>query len=82
MPAIGRTELESSNLHSAGYDSETQTLEIQFWKGRGDDRVPGRIDQFLRVPKEAHEKLINADSIGHEFWVSIRDVYENIPGSD
>lgn len=75
MTDITRTELDSSNLHSAGHDPETRNLDIQFWDGRGDDRKPGSVYQYFDVPEEIHKALMDSDSPGKFFHRNIKGVY-------
>jgi hypothetical protein len=61
-----RITVESSNLHSVGYDSDTQTLEIEF-------RNSG-IYQYYGVPETVYRQLMAATSHGKFFYAHIRDV--------
>lgn len=63
-----RETVISSNLASVGYDTQSQTLEIEF--------NHGGIYQYFDVPQEEYDSLINADSIGSYFYHNIRDAYE------
>jgi hypothetical protein len=65
-----RQQVESSNLASIGYDSENQILEVEF--------KHGGIYQYLEVPENVFEKLMNADSHGVYFSANIRNEYEFI----
>ena len=65
-----RTIVESSSIHSIGYDETTRTLEIQF---QGDSE---RIYQYENVPPDVHQELMNADSKGQTFWRLVRDSYQ------
>jgi hypothetical protein len=62
------TPVNSSNLASAGYDPEAQTLEIAFNNGR--------VYQYLNVPPEAFEDFNKAESKGSFFAKTIRGRYE------
>ena len=64
---MNREPVQSSNLNSVGYDSDTKTLEIEFHDGG--------IYQYFEVPSDIHEGLMSAPSKGkfhHEF---IKNVY-------
>lgn len=63
-----RQSVKSSNLASVGYESETQTLEIEF--------NHGGVYQYFDVPKNVYEELMNADSHGVYFSANIRNDYE------
>ncbi|TEB04552.1 hypothetical protein Psch_03312 [Pelotomaculum schinkii] len=51
-----RIPVESSNLASVGYESETLTLEIEF--------IKSGIYQYFGVPEEVYNELMNAGSKG------------------
>lgn len=53
------TPVESTNLHSVGYDPDTKFMHIKFKSG-GHYRYSG-------VPAEAHKALVGADSVGGHF---------------
>ncbi len=64
---MNRDPVQSSNLKSVGYDSDTKILEIEFHDGG--------IYQYFDVPEDIHQGLISALSKGkyhHEF---IKKVY-------
>lgn len=63
-----RERVDSSNLASVGYDEENEILEIEF--------NHGGVYQYFDVPKDEHEALMNADSLGSYFFYNIRDAYE------
>ena len=54
-----RTNVDSSNLKSVGYDEEEKILEIEF--------LHGGIYQYFEVPKSVYDGLMNADSHGKYF---------------
>lgn len=60
-----RTPVQSSNIHSVGYDNGV--LEIQFHNGG--------IYQYFDVPAQVYEALLAADSKGGFFARGIRGVY-------
>jgi len=51
-----RTTVSSSNVSSIGYDSDSETLEVEF--------VRGGIYQYFDVPENVFNELINASSVG------------------
>jgi len=51
-----RTQVESSNLASIGYNSETKILEVEFCEGS--------IYHYYNVPQREYEGLLNAESHG------------------
>lgn len=62
-----RVPVSSSNLNSVGYDSASQTLEIEF--------NSGSIYQYFNVPSSIYQGLINASSHGQYFSQFIRNSY-------
>jgi hypothetical protein len=64
---MDRTPVSSSNLVSIGYDSETQTLEIEF--------VRGSVYQYSGVPEHEFQGLMSASSHGSYFHANIKDRY-------
>jgi len=59
-----RKTVKSSNLASIGYDEENNILEIEF--------NHGGIYQYLKVPLDVYEELMNAHSHGTYFSANIR----------
>jgi hypothetical protein len=64
---MDREHVSSSNLHSVGYDEETETLEIEFHNGR--------IYRYSSVPADVHERLMSAASKGTYFNEHIKERY-------
>ncbi len=62
-----RTPLSSSNIVSAGYDSDNSILEIEFHSGS--------IYVYKGVPHSVYNELMNAHSHGSYFDSEIRNVY-------
>ncbi len=62
-----RTHVESSNIESIGYDSRSQTLEIEF--------LNGSVYQYFDVPEHIYSGLMNADSHGKYLNANIKGVY-------
>lgn len=61
--------VESSNMHSVGYDSETSTLMVKF-------KADGPIFDYADVPSTEHERLMAAQSKGKHFAVHIKGAYK------
>jgi len=59
------TEVESSNIASIGYNSQTNSLFITF--------VSGKEYEYYDVPFEVYEGLRDADSVGSYFWKNVRN---------
>lgn len=62
-----RTSVQSSSLHSVGYEEETKTLEIEFNNGS--------VYRYYGVPFSVYQGLMSAPSHGKYFHQHIRDVY-------
>ena len=62
-----RQLVDSSNIRSIGYDSRSQTLEIEFHSGG--------IYQYFNVPKSTYNALMSASSCGSYFHRHIKDQY-------
>ena len=65
-----RQAVSSSNLRSVGYDSVSQTLEIEFHSGG--------VYQYHGVPQSVYIALMNAQSLGSYFYHNIRDSYSTV----
>ncbi len=65
---MNRQDVSSSNIRSIGYDSESQTLEIEFHSGG--------IYQYFNVPKSTYNELMSASSHGSFFSRQIKDQFE------
>mgnify|MGYP001284760723 FL=1 len=62
-----RIPVTSSDLSSVGYDSGSQTLEIQF--------NSGGVYQYFNVPSTVYEGLMSAPSHGKYFHAYIKNSY-------
>ena len=62
-----RTTVASTNVASIGYDSQTQTLEIEFNNGN--------VYQYFDVPQALYDALMGADSKGSFLNAQIKGCY-------
>jgi len=62
-----RQPVSSSNIASIGYDTDSQTLEIEF--------LNGSVYLYFDVPSSVHAGLMNASSHGKYFHQHIRNRY-------
>jgi len=62
-----RVPVTSSNVRSIGYDSDSQTLEVEF--------NDGSVYQYYGVPDNEHEGIMNADSKGKYLNSEIKKRY-------
>lgn len=60
-----RQSVHSSNIASIGYDDNNKILEIEFHHGG--------VYQYLNVPFDVYEKLMDANSHGTYFSANIRN---------
>lgn len=67
LMSMDRISVSSSNLRSVGYDSTTETLEIEFHSGG--------IYQYFGVSSSIHDALMNAPSLGGYFTANIKNSY-------
>lgn len=65
-----RIPVQSSNLSAIGYDSETETLEVEF--------LNGTAYEYRNVPQVVYEQFMNASSLGSFFN---REISKNYPYS-
>jgi len=64
---VNRQPVSSSDLRSVGYDSSTNTLEIEF--------NSGGVYQYYGVSLAVYQGLMNAPSHGKYFHAHIKGVY-------
>lgn len=65
---ITRTPVLSSNINSTGHDPATNTMEVEF--------KDGSVYTYHDVPKDVHEGLIGAKSIGSHFHANVKNKYK------
>ena len=64
---MDRTQVDSSNISSIGYDSDKLTLEVEF--------RTGKVYQYWNVPKDVYDALIASESKGKYFHSEVRSKY-------
>ena len=64
---MNRQSVTSSNIASIGYDTSSQTLEIEF--------LNGSVYQYFDVPQHVYNGLMSADSHGQFLAQNIKGVY-------
>ncbi|MFC1596178.1 helicase HerA-like domain-containing protein, partial [Candidatus Margulisiibacteriota bacterium] len=64
---MNREHVESSNIESIGYESDSQTLEIEF--------LNGAVYQYFDVPEHIYNGLMAADSHGKYLAANIKGYY-------
>ena len=62
-----RYAVASSNVSAIGYDSQTQTLEVEF--------LGGSVYQYYNVPHEMHSRFMQAPSKGRFLNAYIKNSY-------
>ena len=64
---MNREPVTSSNIASIGYDSASQTLEVEFSNGA--------VYQYFDVPSAVHEEFMNEGSHGSHLNQNIKGSY-------
>jgi len=64
---VERYNVASSNIRSAGYDPQTQTLEVEF--------LSGTIYQYYGVPENTYEQMMREQSKGQFLNTYIKNQY-------
>jgi hypothetical protein len=69
--------VDSSNVHSIGYDEPTETLYVRFWKSSKSklSQVPGSVYKYFKVPKRVFTQMFTARSKGQFVWERLRERY-------
>ena len=62
-----RESVQSSNIASLGYDSDTSTLEVEFHSGA--------VWQYHDVPENVYYDMKNSESLGKFFNANIKRQY-------
>lgn len=65
---ITRVPVTSSNINSIGHDPKSNTMEVEF--------KDGSVYTYHDVPKDAHEALIGAKSVGSHFHTNVKNNYK------
>lgn len=66
---MDRFPVTSSNIKSIGYDTGSDTLEIEF--------ANGGVYQYHKVPPDAFQSLMTAPSVGKHLHQHIKPHYEH-----
>ena len=81
MPPITMTPVQSSQIHSIGFDSETNTMQVRFLAGRGDQRGPGALYTYQNVTTEDFSAFEKAESKGSHFGKVFKPAADRFPYS-
>lgn len=76
-PVIAMDQIESSQLHAIGYDSESQTLAIRF-KDR-QTGAPTSLYHYFQFTPEDFDAFRNAESFGSHFGKHIKPFADKYP---
>ena len=60
--------VDSSQIRSVGYDSETETMYVEFKNGQ--------VYRYLEVPQNVFNNLKNSSSPGRFFLSSVKQYYD------
>ena len=66
---IERLPVTSSNVKSIGHDADSNTLAVEF--------KDGSIYHYHDVPKDIHEGLVSAKSVGSYIHANIKGKYKH-----
>ncbi|AIV65710.1 KTSC domain-containing protein [Burkholderia pseudomallei] len=77
IPAIDMIPVESSQIHSIGYDEQTQTLAIRF-KDRATG-APTSLYHYDNATPANFAALRSAESIGSHFYKHIKPHVDRFP---
>lgn len=64
---MNMTPVESSQIHSVGYDPESKRLHVKFHSGG--------TYEYHGVEPATHDGLMKADSVGKFFHANVRNVH-------
>ncbi|MGF6806257.1 hypothetical protein OKW30_001383 [Paraburkholderia sp. Clong3] len=76
-PKIAMDSVESSQIHSIGYDPSTGTLAVRFKDGK--TGAPTSLYYYSNFTPSNFEALRQAESIGSHFYRRIRPFSERFP---
>ncbi|MBR8141185.1 KTSC domain-containing protein [Burkholderia vietnamiensis] len=76
MSTIEMQPVESSQIHSVGYDAAAQKLAIRFKNKAGD---PSSLYHYSDVTQENFDAFKGAESIGSHFYKYIKPFPERFP---
>ena len=79
MPPITMTPVQSSQIHSIGHDPETNTMQVRFLAGRGEQRGPGALYQYTGVSAEDFAAFEKAESKGSYFGKVFKPAQDRYP---
>ncbi|MBB5443261.1 MULTISPECIES: KTSC domain-containing protein [unclassified Paraburkholderia] len=75
-PVIALSAVKSSQIHSIGYDSATNTLAVRF---KGKTGEPTSLYHYANVTPANFAAFKNAESIGSHFYKHIKPFAERFP---
>lgn len=64
---MDRQAVVSSNIAAVGYESATNTLEVEF--------TSGSVYEYLGVPQEVYDAFMTAESPGRYFAQNVKGAY-------
>jgi len=72
MTIVRLQDVDSTQIHSIGYDPETQTLAIRFTRGFGEKRGPGSLYHYSNVEQADYDAFLASESKGKHFGQHIK----------
>ena len=79
MTIVRLVDVDSTQIHSIGYDPETQTLAVRFTRGYGEKRGPGSLYHYANVTQEDYDAFLAAESKGRHFGATFKAHPEKFP---
>lgn len=79
MTNIEMVQVTSSQIHSIGHDSETNTLAIRFYRSFGRDQEPGPLYHYANFSAADFTEFRNAESKGRHFGQFIKPFSHKYP---
>ena len=79
MTIVRLVDVDSTQIHSIGYDPETQTLAVRFTRGYGEKRGPGSLYHYANVTREDYDAFLAAESKGKHFGQHIKPFADKYP---
>ena len=79
MTIVRLQDVDSTQIHSIGYDPETQTLAVRFTRGYGEKRGPGSLYHYANVTQEDYDAFLASESKGKHFGQHIKPFADKFP---
>lgn len=78
-PTINLQPVQSSQIHSIGFDPDSGTMAVRFLAGRGEQRGPGALYHYSGVSVEDFAAFQKAESKGSHFGKVFKPAKDRFP---